>query len=59
MIILPALWLYIGVVEVEVEKVIFGVDFQVRRGVTTRAHNLLELQGYKVTVEVSWGSIWW
>jgi len=59
MTILPALWSYVGVVEVKVERVIFGVDFQVRRGVATRAYNLLELQGYKVTAEVSWGSIWW
>jgi len=57
MTILPALWLYIGVVEVKVEEVIFRVDFRVRRGVTTQAHNLLELQGYKVIAEVSWGSI--
>jgi len=58
MTILPALWLYVGVVKVKIEKVIFGVDFRVRRGVATQAHNLLELQGYKVTAEVSWGSIW-
>jgi len=53
MTILPALWSYVGVVEVEVEEVIFGVDFWVRRGVATWAHNLLELQGHKVTAEVS------
>jgi len=53
MTILPALWLYIGVIKVEVEKVIFRVDFRVRRGVATQAYNLLELQGYKVTAEVS------
>jgi len=59
MTILLALWSYVGVIEVKVEKVIFRVDFQVRRGVATWAYNLLELQGYKVTAEVSWGSIWW
>jgi len=53
MTILPALWSYVGVVEVKVEEVIFGVDFRVRRGVATQAYNLLELQGYKVTAEVS------
>ena len=55
--ILPALWSYVGVVKVKVEEVIFGVDFRVRRGIATQAHNLLELQGHKVTAEVSWGSI--
>ena len=53
MIILPALWSYVGVIKVKVEKVIFRVNFQVRRGVATRAYNLLELQGHKVTAEVS------
>ena len=53
MTILPALWSYIGVIKVKVEGVIFRVNFQVRRGVATQAHNLLELQGYKVTAEVS------
>jgi hypothetical protein len=53
MAILPALWLYIGAVKVKVDKVILGVDFQVRRGVATRAYNLLELQGYGVTAELS------
>ena len=43
MTILLALWSYIGVVEVKVEKVIFRVDFRVRRGVATQAYNLLEL----------------
>ena len=41
---------------VEVDKVILGVNFRVRRGVTTRAYNLLELQGHRVTAEVSQGS---
>jgi len=58
MTILPALWSYEGVVEVKVEKVIFRVNFRVRRGVATQAYNLLELQGHKVTAEQSWGSIW-
>ena len=53
MMILPALWSYVGVVKVKVEEVIFRVDFRVRRGVATWAYNLLELQGYKVTAEVS------
>jgi len=43
MTILPALWSYVGVVKVEVEKVIFRVDFWVRRGIATQAYNLLEL----------------
>jgi len=43
MTILPALWLYIGVIKVKVEEVIFGVDFWVRRGVAIQAYNLLEL----------------
>jgi hypothetical protein len=47
------LWSYIG----KVDEVIFGVNFRVRRcwlpGVATRAHNLLELQGHKVTAELS------
>jgi len=59
MTILPALWLYVGVIKVKVEEVIFRVDFRVRRGVATQAHNLLELQGHKVTAERSWGSNWW
>ena len=53
MAILPALWLYVGAVAVEVDEVILGVDFWVRRGVATRAYNLLELQGYRVTAELS------
>ena len=57
MTILLALWSYIGAVTVEVDKDILGVDFRVRRywlpSVATRAYNLLELQGYKVIVEVS------
>ena len=53
MTILLALWLYIGVIKVKVKKVIFRVDFWVRRGIATQAYNLLELQGYKVTAEVS------
>ena len=51
--ILPALWSYVGAVKVKVDKIILGVDFRVRRGVATWAYNLLELQGYKVTAEVS------
>ena len=53
MMILPALWSYIGGVKVKVEEDISGVDFRVRRGVATRAHNLLELQGHEVTAELS------
>jgi hypothetical protein len=53
MTILLALWSYIGAVIVKVEEVILGVDFRVRRGVATQAYNLLELQGYGVTAEVS------
>ena len=53
MTILLALWSYVGVVKVEVDEVISGVDFWVRRGVATRAYNLLELQGHEVTAEVS------
>ena len=57
MTILPALWLYVGAVTVEVDEDILGVDFRVRRywlpGVATRAYNLLELQGHEVTAEVS------
>jgi hypothetical protein len=49
MAILPALWSYIGAVKVKVDEVISGV----RRGITTRAHNLLELQGHRVTAELS------
>ena len=57
MTILPALWSYVGAVAVEVDEDILGVNFRVRRywlpGVATWAYNLLELQGYKVTAEVS------
>jgi len=59
MTILLALWSYVGAVVVKVDEVISGVDFWVRRGIATRAYNLLELQGYKVTAELSWGSNWW
>ena len=53
--ILPALWSYVGVVEVEVEKVILGGRFlsYTWERFATRAYNLLELQGYKVIVELS------
>ena len=57
MTILPALWSYVGAVAVKVDEDISGVDFRVRRywllGIATQAHNLLELQGHKVTAEVS------
>ena len=64
MMILPALWSYVGAVTVKVDEDISGVDFRVRRGVATRggvatrAHNLLELQGHEVTAELSWGVNW-
>jgi hypothetical protein len=45
--------MYIGAVAVKVDKVILGGCFWVRSGIATRAYNLLELQGYKVTAELS------
>ena len=53
MAILPALWSYIGAVVVKVEEVISGGQYRVRSGIATQAHNLLELQGYKVIAELS------